>query len=131
MEKTAEVEKAIHGSNTQWAGAAQAAPQADADRWREIRVSPGYDSLYLVLQEALDQAQIGKGVERHAEDGEPFDKQLICAITRRVGLGFPLGQAIKKAIESTRLGGEAGAQELLGAINYLSAAVICGREGIS
>ena len=93
-------------------------------------VLPGYESLAGILQEAMDQAQSGKGVERHAGVGEPFDEQMICAITRRVGLGFPLGQAIKKAVESKRLGGEAGRREILGAINYLSAAVICGREGV-
>ncbi|MFZ5770507.1 MAG: hypothetical protein ACOY4W_03685 [Thermodesulfobacteriota bacterium] len=90
---------------------------------------PGYEPLAGVLQEALDQAQRGKGAQRHA-NGQPFAEQLICVVTRTVGLGFPLGQALKKAVEAKRLGGEHGRQELLGAINYLSAAVICSREGI-
>lgn len=94
-------------------------------------VLPGYESLAQVLQEALNQAQAGKGVERHAKEvGEPFDRQKICEITRRVGLGYPLGQAIKKTEESLRLSLDAGVAEMLGAINYLSAAVICRREGM-
>lgn len=90
-------------------------------------IMPGYEPLASVLQEAMNQAQHGKGIERHA-NGEPFDRQKICEITRRVGLGYPLGQAIKKAEESVVLGGDRGRAELLGAINYLAAAVICSRE---
>lgn len=84
---------------------------------------PGYESLGKVLVAAVDQAAMGKGRERHAHPGESFDRQKICEITRRVGIGYPLGQAIKKAEESLRLG-EAGPAELLGAINYLAAAHI-------
>lgn len=91
-------------------------------------ILPAYESLADVLQEAIDQAQHGKGRERHAGGNESFDRQKICEITRRVGLGYPLGQAIKKAEESLTLGGERGVAELLGAINYLAAAVICSRE---
>jgi len=88
-----------------------------------------YASLWRVLSEAADQAAGGKGKERHAKDAEPFEDQKICEITRRVGIGYPLGQAIKKAVESTRLG-DRGPDELLGAINYLAAAVIVMREEI-
>lgn len=90
---------------------------------------PGYESLTAVLSAALDQASVGKGVERHAKAGEPFDRQKICEITRRVGLAFPLGQAIKKAEESIRLG-DRGPYEILGAINYLAAAHICMSEQV-
>ena len=86
-----------------------------------------YESLQEVLDDALYQASSGKGKERHAKQDEPFDKQKICEITRREGLGYPIGQAIKKAIESQRLGAR-GPDELLGAINYLAAAVIVMRE---
>lgn len=91
-------------------------------------VPEGYQALAGVLEDALDQAAYGKGKERHAT-GEPFDEQPICAITRRVGLGYPLGQAEKKIEESTRLGTEAAIFELLGAINYLAAAIIVIGEG--
>lgn len=91
----------------------------------------GYESLAHVLMNALDQAQTGKGKERHAAD-EPFREQEICANTRAVGLGFPLGQARKKAREAKRLfeidGPDAAVAECLGAINYLAAAIIVMNE---
>lgn len=88
-----------------------------------------YESLQGVLMEALYQAQSGKGKERHANDGEPFEDQQICEIARRVGVGFDLGQAVKKIYESQRLDKDRGVAELLGAINFLAAAVIVMREG--
>lgn len=94
------------------------------------RVPDGYKSLCQVLTSAIQQASGGKGRERHAKPGEPFEKQKICEITRRVGLGYPLGQAIKKAEESLRLG-DRGPAEILGAINYLAAAYLVMDEEIS
>ena len=82
-----------------------------------------YISLRYVLELAVDQAANGKGKERHA-NGEPFDQQKICKISRAVGVGFALGQALKKAEESVRLNKDAGLREILGAINYLAAAYI-------
>ena len=82
-----------------------------------------YISLRYVLELAVDQAANGKGKERHA-NGEPFDQQKICKISRAVGVGFALGQALKKAEESVRLDKDAGLREILGAINYLAAAYI-------
>jgi len=93
-----------------------------------ITVTPEYASLYGVLMQAFKQAQDLKGRVRHAVDGENFEDQNICSITRQVGLGFPLGQAMKKTVESQRLGGERGVQELLGAAVYLCAAIIVMRE---
>lgn len=93
----------------------------------KINIEPGYEPLSRVLMNALDQAQLGKGKERHA-DGESFDQQVICEVGRRVGLGYQLGQAVKKIYESQRLEGEHGVNELLGAINYISAAIIVRRE---
>lgn len=90
-------------------------------------VDKGYEQLASVLADAIDQAASGKGSKRHAKDGEPFEQQKICEITRRVGLGYPLGPAVKKAQESLRLG-KRGPAELLGAINYLAAAVIVMEE---
>ncbi len=83
----------------------------------------GYEKLVEWLNKAVEQAAYGKGKERHAT-GEPFHEQPICAITRRLGLGYPLGQAEKKIEESRRLDEGAAIFELLGAINYLAAAII-------
>ena len=93
----------------------------------QLEIPIGYESLGAVLAKAVDQAAHGKGKERHAT-GEPFDQQPICAIARRVGLGYQLGQAEKKIEESQRLDTDSAIFELLGAINYLAAAVICLEE---
>ena len=89
-----------------------------------------YFSLKQVLLGAVEQAESGKGKERHAEEGEPFERQIICEVARRVGLGYPLGQAVKKIYESQRLGGTKGLDELLGAINYVAAAYIVMQEHV-
>ena len=89
-----------------------------------LSVKQGYEPLYEVLRRALDQAQSGKGHERHATD-KPFLHQPILTIGRMVGTGYQLGQAMKKAQESTRLPTkERQVAELLGAINYLAAAIL-------
>ena len=87
--------------------------------------APGYTSLAAVLDEALSQAQDGKGYVRHA-CGERFEDQKIVQLGEWMGgsTTFCVGQASKKALESTRLDDEAAVRELLGAINYLAAAVI-------
>ena len=87
-----------------------------------------YESLRLVLDEAYRQASQGKGKERHAEKDEPFERQIICEVRRRVGGGYTMGQATKKIYESQRLPGERGVAELLGAINYIAAEIIVRRE---
>jgi hypothetical protein len=84
---------------------------------------PGYESLARVLRAAYAQAADGKGKERHA-GGQPFDEQPMQTIASMVGLGFPLGQAIKKIQESQRMDRDAAVRELLGAINYIAGAVI-------
>lgn len=84
-----------------------------------------YDALMHVFAAAISQAASGKGRERHAVEGENFEDQQICEITRRVGLGFALGQAVKKIYESQRLPAiRARTDELLGAMVYLASAVI-------
>ncbi|SDX89992.1 hypothetical protein SAMN05444336_112103 [Albimonas donghaensis] len=89
----------------------------------------GYEPLAEVLADALAQAADGKGKERHARGDTPFLRQPICEIARMVGPGFATGQAIKKAQESARLPAGRDEAELLGAINYLAAAVLVLREG--
>lgn len=93
-------------------------------------VEPGYEPLADILDAALDQAQRGKGKERHANDRQ-FIQQPIMEIGRMVGPGFAIGQAIKKGQEATRLSsGSAQVRELLGAINYLAAAVLLIEEEV-
>ena len=93
------------------------------EEWVKVTVQPAYYDLFIVLQKALYQAQDGKGAERHG-NGLSFTEQPALTITRAVGLGFPLGQAMKKIQESQRMDTDAAKRELLGAINYLAAAVL-------
>lgn len=83
----------------------------------------GYESLAGVLQRALDQAQSGKGAERHA-DGKSFDQQPMQRLCELYGVGFALGQAGKKMQESQRMTHAAAVRELLGAIVYIAGAVV-------
>lgn len=96
-----------------------------------MKTEPGYEPLASILQEALDQAQTGKGKERHATD-EPFAQQEICNGARLCGLGAMAFQVRKKILEAVRLiernGVEAGAPDILGAINYAAAMLIVARE---
>lgn len=93
------------------------------EEWVKVTVQPAYYDLFIVLQKALYQAQDGKGAERHG-NGLSFLEQPALTITRAVGLGFPLGQAMKKIQESQRMDTDAAKRELLGAINYLAAAIL-------
>lgn len=90
-----------------------------------------YATLRAILNDAFAQAASGKGKERHARD-LPFNKQPMLETTRLVGVGFPLGQAIKKAGEAAgmveRGQYDAAEAECLGAINYLAGAVAWMRE---
>ena len=81
-----------------------------------------YGRLDGVLARASEQASKGKGAERHS-DGQAFEEQPIMWIEREFK-SFQLGQAVKKIHESQRLGTDAAARELLGAINYLAAKII-------
>lgn len=90
-------------------------------------IEGGYEPLADVLKAALDQAQSGKGKERHAT-GKPFLQQPIMQLRRMVGSGYTLGQAMKKAQEAQRLPAEQAEIDLLGAINYLAAEVLARRE---
>jgi len=86
-----------------------------------------YTTLIYELQLAADQATTGKGAKRHA-CGQDFKDQVLLETTRRVGLGFPLGQAVKKIYESQSLLPAAAIHELHGAIVYLTAAAVFIRE---
>lgn len=99
---------------------------ADLER-AETSDSPDYSPLASVLDRALAQASSGKGKERHA-NGKDFLDQPIMEIGRMVGVGYQTGQAMKKAQEATgmlqRNEPDRAVAELLGAINYLAAAVL-------
>ena len=98
--------------------------KSDCEILKENELNPNYDGLYKVLMLALKQASEGKGSERHA-NGEAFEKQKICEISRRLGSNdYNLGQAVKKIYESKRLPKERAIAELLGAINYIAAGII-------
>ena len=85
---------------------------------------PGYEPLAKVLQAAMDQSSRGKGRERHATTGTPFLSQPICEIGRMVGVGYNIGQAMKKGQEAMRLPRDRAQAELLGGIVYLAAAYL-------
>lgn len=96
-----------------------------------FEVEPGYEALADVLKRALDQAQHGKGRERHGDTtssilGRPasFIEQPICRLAEVYGLGYQLGQSAKKAHEALHLPSDRAKAELLGAIVYLCAAHI-------
>ena len=89
-----------------------------------------YIVLQRVLQDAYLQASEGKGKERHA-NGRPFDQQPIFNISRMVGDGFAIGQAIKKLDESRGMPNPGDAyRELLGAIVYSAAAAALQHERV-
>ena len=72
---------------------------------------------------AFLQAADGKGSERHGDDRD-WTEQISCEITRQVGIGYPVGQVVKKALESVRLNdSQSRVRELLGVIVYAATAV--------
>lgn len=93
---------------------------------------PMYGSIAGILQAAHDQAARGKGHERHGDDDTPFLEQPTMEIARMVGIGYPVGQLMKKAQESTGMVRRAeyddAVAELLGVINYAAAAILLIRE---
>lgn len=90
---------------------------------KEKDVVVGYEPLFEVLCEALEQAQSGKGAQRHGS-GLPFDSQPMQKLIDLYGNGFALGQAAKKMQESQRMQHEPAVRELLGAIVYIAGVII-------
>ena len=84
----------------------------------------GYDNLRKVFDDCLHEAAEGRGHRRHSIEGEPFEGQTSGIITELLGVSFPLGQAMKKIMESVQLSNEDGVRELIGAINYIALAII-------
>jgi hypothetical protein len=89
----------------------------------DARTIANYEKLDRVLQQAYDQAAVGKGQQRHG-NGLPFEEQPMQALIDLYGGGFALGQAAKKMQESQRMETPAAIRELLGAIVYISGAII-------
>ena len=90
-------------------------------------IPKGFESLASVFQMAIEQAAKGKGKERHQDsEDQPFHEQDI--VKELITFGGPeaaIFQARKKAKESLRFSDHTHTvPELLGAINYLAAAVI-------
>lgn len=112
-------------------------PEATMSQQQEVikpaemnNVRKGYQGLATVLERSLNQAQNGKGNERHQVGEASFEQQPICELARLFGTGYNFGQAAKKAHETSQLSTkEAKVNELLGAINYLAAAVLVIEEG--
>lgn len=92
---------------------------------KSVDVVDRYLALRKVFLDAVQQASGGKGSERHDPNAEPYEDQQIVQLSEWMGSNhFDIGQACKKAIESCGLPYERARAELLGAINYLAAAVI-------
>lgn len=84
---------------------------------------PGYEVLARIMDEALEQAQSGKGHARHADATQTWFEQPMLTIARglaELGPGFPAGQVAKKMHEAMRLPPEARRRELLGVMNYVA-----------
>lgn len=90
-----------------------------------------YYELAKVFNDAFIQASHGKGSERHSYSAaENYKDQLICEMDKRLNGNAcgPRYQAVKKIYESARMDPEKAIHELLGAINYIAAAVILLKE---
>lgn len=95
----------------------------------KMRVAKGYEVVAEILQKALDQAQSGKGRERHGQ-GLPFTEQRILSISRALrtdgGLAYQVEKKIQEGREFDDL--EQLERELCGAIIYTVAMIIYHRE---
>lgn len=90
-------------------------------------VKPGYDGLFGILQEALAQAQQGKGNERHNPTGAvPFEEQRMQTISSLIrspkGMEYQVIKKITEGLDMPEL--DRQVKELLGAIVYLAGMII-------
>lgn len=100
-----------------------ATPESILHNQGDPNAEGNYDKLLSILMDAFDQASKGKGVERHG-NGLNFEDQDMLKTMDRVGIGFALGQAIKKITEGSRMRRTKAKQEFLGAIVYLAGAIL-------
>lgn len=101
------------------------------EKTKTVNVNPGYEPLFGVLVEALEQAQSGKGAERHNLGGNiPFEDQRMQQISRL--LNSPDGmayQVCKKVTEGLGLPTlDRQVAELLGAIVYIAGIIVFLRD---
>lgn len=92
-----------------------------------VKVRKGYAGLHGILVEALDQAQSGKGAERHNLGGDiPFEEQRMQTISELIGSVDGMAyQACKKITEGVNLPTlDRQVRELLGAINYIAGMIV-------
>lgn len=107
-------------------------PESDSSQEPSCPPETTKHPLFTVFDDVLKQVTDGKGNERHGktEDGRDltFLDQPLMVITRYVGNGFPLGQAMKKLSEVPAIlsqkGKDAAYQEILGAIAYAASAAL-------
>ena len=94
----------------------------------KVQVEEGYEPLFEILVEALNQAQRGKGKQCHAEN-KPFMQQPIITEGREIGIWGHVFQVRKKVREAANCQDlDRAITDLLGAINYTAAMVIVRRE---
>jgi hypothetical protein len=84
----------------------------------------GYEALATAAQDALEQAQRGKGHLRHGDDETPWTRQVVFQVQGELGPAFSAGQYAKKMAESMRLEPGARRRELLGAAVYALSLVV-------
>jgi hypothetical protein len=81
-----------------------------------------------VFDAVIAQVTTGKG-QRHGGGEQPFFEQPWFTTTQQVGIGFPLGQAMKKLGESSsKPDAESFETELLGAIAYAAMAYLANKK---
>lgn len=100
-----------------------------------LPVEPGYEGLAAILDEALAQAQSGKGKDRHARDGQRFEDQPIFAINQLLGSldgnAYQIIKKVSEAVGQIRKGNAAGGRrDLLGAIVYAAATIALADQGL-
>lgn len=96
-------------------------------RHHMVRVNQGYDVLASILVEALNQAQQGKGHERHNMGSAiPFERQRMQTVSELIGSVHGMTyQVCKKVTEGVNLPTlDRQVAEMLGAINYLAGMII-------
>jgi len=94
-----------------------------------MKIEKGYEKLMQVYQDAHDQAALGKGKDRHANN-LPFHEQRMQTISHAIGSEYGMVyQVAKKMTEGLQFTDHDRREaELLGAINYLAGIVIYHRE---
>lgn len=86
-----------------------------------------FAALRHTFNEALTRATVSKGIERHNRPNADFEEQPIMEIPRMLGdagIGFLLGQIMKKCQEAARLEADAAIKELQDVMVYAATAIL-------